>query len=63
MAPASISPPPSDRSEGKAQDERETYGALGVERHAKDDGRSLILYTQRTSADAETITGRERAGT
>jgi hypothetical protein len=58
MAPASVSPPPPDRSET-----RETCGALGVERQVKDDGRSLILYTWRPRADAEAIAGRERAET
>jgi hypothetical protein len=56
-----VGPRPPDKR--TARDERETYGALAVERQAKDDGRSLILYTRLTGADAEASTGRERAGT
>lgn len=43
-------PPAAARSDGEgdraesAQRERERYGRLDVDRHVKDDGRSLILY-------------------
>jgi hypothetical protein len=64
MAPASVSPPPGERSAGErseaggrrpgertAREERETCGPLDIERHVKDDGRALILYTRRERED------------
>jgi hypothetical protein len=41
--------------EGKTSGEGKTpeiYGPLGVERHVKEDGRALILYTRREPDDA-----------
>ena len=40
-------------SKPNGKDERsETFGPIALTRHVKDDGRALILYTRRTSADA-----------
>jgi hypothetical protein len=36
---------------GHAQRRYEVYGPLSIERHLKQDGRSLILYTRRESQD------------
>jgi hypothetical protein len=62
MASAAASPPPSNRSEIGQQERRsadeqstakadEAYGPLDIDRHVKDDGRALILYTRRELGD------------
>lgn len=51
---ATPEPPPADRSErppahaenGAGEARKERCGPLAVERHAKDDGRALILYAR-----------------
>jgi hypothetical protein len=53
MAREPAAPPPSDRPEHGARPDSggrsqppERYGPLGVARHAKDDGRALLLFTR-----------------
>jgi hypothetical protein len=56
-------PAPADRSplrSGRQGDDRvERYGTVAVARHAKTDGRTLILYTH---VEAATTEGRTAAG-
>ena len=56
MTPASANSTPS----GRAGD-REAYGPLEIEREVKDDGRSLILYTNRKGVDTKLYARREEA--
>jgi hypothetical protein len=56
MALTPADPPPSKRRDrqgvGEEKSAGEMYGVLAIERHAKDDGRSLILYTRRPREQA-----------
>jgi hypothetical protein len=47
-------PPSPDRPRGREEHTKppETFGAVALERHVKDDGRALILYTLRAQPDA-----------
>jgi len=48
--PSAATPPgqePPERATADEAGEHERYGPLDVARHAKDDGRELILYTRR----------------
>lgn len=41
----------------QADSELEVYGEVEIERHVKDDGRALILYTLRRRADEDETIG------
>jgi len=53
-------PPPSrpHEEQGENRESTETFRAVALQRHVKDDGRKLILYTHRRSCDDGADAGR-----